>query len=129
MIALTGTIFPGGSQFMLKEWKKGQGVLVTALVLSSIIAMGQINELNGSVYVASSPGLIMPYYSDITESGLNTFKLSNGRLTKPVSPKTSVLQYTLPPIVLGLGVYMSSVMRSFIDIKFSNTSLTILYFW
>ncbi len=127
MIALTGTIFPGGSQFMLKEWKKGQGVLVTALVLSSIIAMGQINELNGSVYVASSPGLIMPYYSDITESGLNTFKLSNGRLTKPVSPKTSVLQYTLPPIIIGLGVYMSSVMRSFIDIKDKNRALIEFY--
>ena len=76
MVALTGTIFPGGGQFMLKEWKKGQGVLVTALVLSSIIAMGQINEIEGSAYVANSPGLIMPYYRGISESGPSKFILS-----------------------------------------------------
>ena len=127
MVALTGTIFPGGGQFMLKEWKKGQGVLVTALVLSSIIAMGQINEIEGSAYVANSPGLLIPYYRDITESGPSNFILSKGRLTKPVSPKTSVLQYTLPPIVLGLGVYMSSVWRSFIDIKDKNRALIEFY--
>ena len=100
---------------------------MTALVLSSIIAMGQINEIEGSAYVANSPGLIMPYYRGISESGPSKFILSKGRLTKPVSPKTSVLQYTLPPIVLGFGVYMSSVWRSFIDIKDKNRALIEFY--
>ena len=127
MVALTGTIFPGGGQFMLQEWKNGQGVLATALIFSGIIAMGQITDLKGSVYIASSPGLIIPFFKDVTEHESNKFKLSNDRLTKPVSLKVAALQYTLPPIVLGLGVYMGSLWKSFIDTKDKNRTLVEFY--
>ena len=125
-VALFASMFPGGGQLMLREWKKGQGVVATALILSGIYVMGQITDLSGSIYVASSPGLMMPFYKGITKSGPK-LKLSSGRLTKPVSPKTAVLQYTLPPIVFGLGVYLGSLWKSFVDTEEKNRSLIEYY--
>ena len=69
---------------------------------------------------------MMPFYKGITKSGPK-LKLSNGRLTKPVSPKTAVLQYTLPPIVFGLGVYLGSLWKSFVDTEEKNRSLIEYY--
>ena len=84
-VAMGGIFFPGGGQFVLKDWKNGQGILTTALLLYGIYSLGGSNELSGTVHFDKSPGIVVPVYKGIN----STFKLSDGNLTKSLSSRSS----------------------------------------
>ena len=122
-VAMGGIFFPGGGQFVLKDWKNGQGILTTALLLYGIYSLGGSNELSGTVHFDKSPGIVVPVYKGIN----STFKLSDGNLTKSLSSRSSFLQYTIPPLAIGAALHIGSLIKSFNDTNDKNQSLIRYY--
>ena len=122
-VALSGILFPGGGQLFLKDRKNGQGILFTSLLLYIMYSLGSSSELNGKVQFDSSPGIVMPIYKGVNSG----FSLSDGNLTKSISAKSALIKYTIPPIVFGIVLHITSLVKSFSDTKEKNQSLIQYY--
>ena len=122
-VAIGGMLLPGGGQFVLKDKQNGQGILATSLLLYGMYNLGSSNEIGGTVHFDKSPGNVVPVYKGISSG----FKLSEGRLTKPISSKSSLLKYTIPPLAIGAILHISSMLKSFKDTKEKNKSLIRYY--
>jgi len=122
-VAMGGMLLPGGGQFVLRDKQNGQGILATSLLLYGMYNLGASNELEGTVHFAKSPGIVLPVYNGISSG----FQLSNDSLTKPISSRSSLLKYTIPPLVVGAMLHVSSLIKSFKDTKEKNKSLIHYY--
>ena len=122
-VAMGGMLLPGGGQFVLKDKQNGQGILATSLLLYGMYNLGSSNELGGTVHFDRSPVNVLPVYKGISSG----FQLSDGRLTKPISSKSSLLKYTIPPLAIGIILHVSSLIKSFKDTKEKNKSLIRYY--
>tara|TARA_Y100001970_G_C13885942_1_gene676226 strand:- start:97 stop:777 length:681 start_codon:yes stop_codon:yes gene_type:complete len=122
-VALSGLFFPGGGQYALNDRQNGQGILFTSLLLYGIYSLGNSSDQNGEVQFDKSPGIVMPVYK-----GVNTgFSLSDGRLTRSISAKSALIKYTIPPIIIGTVLHITSLAKSFRDTKEKNQSLIQYY--
>ena len=65
----------------------------------------------------------MPTYSGVSQN----FNLSKDALSKVVFSKSALIKYTLPPIVFGSVLYISSFLKSFSDTEKKNKSLIKFY--
>jgi len=122
-VAMGGMLLPGGGQFILKDKQNGQGILATSLLLYGMYNLGSSDEIGGTVHFDRSPGNVVPVYKGISSG----FQLSDGKLTKPISSKSSLLKYTIPPLAIGAILHISSLIKSFKDTKEKNKSLIRYY--
>jgi len=122
-VALSGLIFPGGGQLALKDKKNAQGIFASSFLLYSIYSLGSVDNNSGIIRFSSSPGKVVPTYNGVSQN----FNLSKDALSKVVFSKSSLIKYTLPPIVFGSVLYISSLVKSFSDTEEKNKSLIKLY--
>ena len=85
--------------------------------------LGISSKLNGKVQFDKSPGIVMPIHKGVNSS----FSLSDGSLTKSISAKSALIKYTIPPIVIGAVIHITSLVKSFSDTKEKNQSLIQYY--
>ena len=116
-------LLPGGGQFVLKDRQNGQGILITALLLYGIYSLGGSNKLSGAIHFDKSPGIVIPVYKGVNAG----FELSDGNLTKSLSSKSAIFHYTIPPLVIGSILHVSSLIKSFNDTNKKNQSLIRYY--
>ena len=122
-VAMGGVFIPGGGQMVLKDWKNGQGVFTTAALLYLIYSLAQSQNINAAFNFANSPGLVVPEHKGIN----NSFELTDGRLTKSISSESSLIKYTIPPIIIGSFIHLGSLIKSITEIKKKNKSLIQYY--
>ena len=122
-VALSGMMFPGGGQLALKDKKNAQGIIASSFLLYSIYSLGSGENNSGSLRFSNSAGTVVPTYNAVSQN----FNLSNGALSKVVFSKSALIKYTLPPIVFGSALYVSSLVKSFSDTEEKNKSLIKFY--
>ena len=122
-VALSGLIFPGGGQLALKDKKNAQGIFASSFLLYSIYSLSLVDNNSGSIRFSSSPGTVVPTYNGVSQN----FNLSKDALSKVVLSKSALIKYTLPPIVFGSVLYVSSLVKSFADTEEKNKSLIKFY--
>ena len=122
-VAFTGAMVPGGGYFLLDEWERGQGPLLTSLVFYGIYTLGNLSKISGSTRLSVSPSSSVPHSDN--GSGSNGFPSAS--ISKSVSSKSSVSEYTLPPLLIGFGVYFTSLYRSFKETRLRNKELLYVY--
>ena len=67
--------------------------------------------------------IVLPIHEGVDES----FNLAGSALSKPISAKSELVKYTLPPIIFGSALYISSFIKSFSDTKEKNKNLIQYY--
>lgn len=122
-VAIGGMFLPGGGQMVLKDWKNGQGIFTTAAILYLIYSLAQSQDISAAVNFANSPGLFVPEHKGVNDS----FELTDGRLTKAISSESSLIKYTIPPIIIGSFIHLGSLFKSMKEIKKKNKSLIQYY--
>ena len=122
-VAMGGVFIPGGGQMVLKDWKNGQGIFTTTALLYLIYSLAQAQNINAAFNFANSPGLVVPEHKGIN----NSFELTDGRLTKSISSESSLIKYTIPPIIIGSFIHLGSLIKSITEIKKKNKSLIQYY--
>jgi len=122
-VALSGMFLPGGGQFTLNDRQNGQGILFTSLLLYGIYSLGASNEMNGEVQFDKSPGIVMPIFKGVNSG----FSLSDGSLTKSISARSALIKYTIPPLIIGAVIHITSLIKSFSDTEQKNQSLIQYY--
>ena len=122
-VAFTGAVLPGGGYFSLDEWEKGQGPFLTSLIFYGIYTLGNISEISGSTRLSISPSSSVPH-SDTKNAG---GEFPRASISKSISPKSSALEYTIPSLVIGVGVYFISLYSSFKETRSRNKEILSKY--
>ena len=115
LVFLSGLIMPGGGQFMLKEWDKGQGVLTSVGLLAMIATWGQVNTLVGSKRIMDSEASSLPIFENYKQGTNDVSLTGRDKIPSTVKTKSSSLIYTIPPLIIGGGIFIGSVWKSFMD--------------
>ena len=122
-VAMSGLFLPGGGQLALKDKKNAQGILISALSFYSVYNSSRNSSSAGDVRFSRPSSTLLPIHEGVDES----FNLAGGALSKPISAKSELVKYTLPPIIFGSALYVSSFVKSFIDTKEKNKNLVQYY--
>ena len=122
-VALSGLIFPGGGQLALKDKKNAQGIFASSFLLYTIYTLSSGKSNSGNIRFSNSPGTVVPTYNEVSQN----FNLSKGVLSKVVFSESALIKYKLPPIALGSILYISSLIKSYIDTEEKNRSLIKYY--
>ena len=122
-VALSGLVFPGGGQLALNDKKNAQGIFASTFLLYSIYSLGSGNKTSGAIRFSNPSGTLVPTYKGVNEN----FNLSGDALSKIVFSESALIKYTLPPIVFGSILYISSIIKSFYDTEEKNKSLIKFY--
>ena len=122
-VAMSGLFLPGGGQLALKDKKNAQGILISALSFYSVYNSSRNSSSAGDVRFSRPSSTLLPIHEGVDES----FNLTGGALSKPISAKSELVKYTLPPIIFGSALYVSSFVKSFIDTKEKNKNLVQYY--
>ena len=122
-VAMSGLFLPGGGQLALKDKKNAQGILISALSFYSVYNSSRNSSSVGDVRFSRPSSTLLPIHEGVDES----FNLAGGALSKPISAKSELVKYTLPPIIFGSALYVSSFVKSFIDTKEKNKNLVQYY--
>ena len=118
-VAFTGAVLPGGGYFSLDEWEKGQGPFLTSLIFYGIYILGNIGEISGSTRLSISPSSSVPHTDIKNESG----EFPRASISKSISTKSSALEYRIPSLVIGAGVYFISLYSSFKETQSRNKEI------
>ncbi len=127
LVFLSGWVMPGGGQFMLKEWDKGQGVLTSVGLLMLISYWSKVESLVGGNRFIYPEGTSIPTYKN--------YQLSNSvpNLTKPdkipekMSISSNSSRFMLPPIAISVAIFVGSTIKSFFDTQHKNERLVEYY--
>ena len=127
LVFLSGWVMPGGGQFMLKEWDKGQGVLTSVGLLMLISYWSKVEYLVGGNRFIYPEGTSIPTYKN--------YQLINSvpNLTKPdkipekMSISSNSSRFMLPPIAISVAIFVGSTIKSFFDTQHKNERLVEYY--
>ncbi len=122
-VAISGLIFPGGGQLVLRDKKNAQGIFISTFLLYGIYSLSSSNDNSGDIRFVNSPGTVTPTYREVNSN----FNLSEGALSETISAKSALIKYTLPPIAFGSVLYLSSFVKSFSDTEEKNKNLINYY--
>ena len=124
LVFLSSAIFPGGGQFLLKEWNNGQGILTSVSLMAIISNWARVEELVGKNRVIENESSSIPLHKDMESN--NKLKKKD-KLPANLSLSYSSTRYLIPPIVIGAGVFIISSLKSFKDTDEKNKKLIEYY--
>ena len=124
IVFLSSAIFPGGGQFLLKEWNKGQGILSSVGLMMMVGNWAKVQELVGHKRVIENESSSIPLYKNMDS---NHELKKKDKIPMHLSLSHSSVKYLIPPIVIGTGVFISSSLKSFKDTDEKNKKLIKYY--
>ena len=124
IVFLSSAIFPGGGQFLLKEWSNGQGILTSVSLMAIISNWAKVEELVGKNRIIENESSSIPLYKDMET---NHQLKKKDKIPAKLSLSYSSVKYLIPPIVIGAGVFVISSLKSFKDTDEKNKKLIEYY--
>ena len=128
LVGVGGLFMPGGGQFILKDINNGQGIFATTGFFILAAMWSKTDALSGSNRYLNHQSLSVPVFQDFKESGSDKIGLrGNDNLPVDINHNSSYLNYMIPPIFLGFGVYLGGFWKSYLDTKKTNKKLFLKY--
>ena len=128
LVFLSGSLMPGGGQFMLREWDKGQGILTSVGLMVLIGSWGKVESfVDGSDRFIDSEGTSIPLYNNYEENNSHKDLANGDQIPKKMNVRSSSLKYSIPPLLIGAGIFIGSTWKSFIDTQTKNERLVEFY--
>ena len=127
LVFMTGSLFPGGGQFMLREWDKGQGILTSVGLMVLIGSWSKVEDLVGNKRFLDNEGISIPLYKNYKHKNSNTELTNNDQIPAQMNVSSSAMKYIIPPIFIGTGIFLGSSLKSFIDTNDKNKRLVEFY--
>ena len=124
IVFLSSAIFPGGGQFLLEQWSNGQGILTSVSLMVIISNWAKVEELVGKNRIIENESSSIPLYKNIETN--HQLKKKN-KIPAKLSLSHSAVEYLIPPIVIGAGVFIISSLKSFKDTNEKNKKLIEYY--
>ena len=126
LVFLMSTLLPGGGQFILGEKGKGQGIFSSVGLMMLISSWTGVEKLVGNSRAVDNISTSIPMHKDY-DDGTNKHLIKKNQLPKEISTSSSSTKYIIPPLLIGVGVFIASSYSSFKDTQSKNKELIEIY--
>ena len=123
LVFFSGSIFPGGGQFILEDKSAGQGILISVGMMLVVNSWSKINSLIGGKRFLESEGNSIPLFKNYKDEKTNKILENKNKIPISMSFKSSSLKYVIPPLVVGTSIFISSSVLSFSNTEKKNQDL------
>tara|TARA_B100000214_G_scaffold116805_2_gene82499 strand:+ start:1094 stop:2164 length:1071 start_codon:yes stop_codon:yes gene_type:complete len=127
LVLFSGALFPGGGQFMLKEWNKGQGIFSSVGLMLLIGSWAKVDQLIGKERLLDNVGTSIPIYKNYKQENFSPELTKNDKIPTHMNISDSSIRYLIPPLAIGAGVFLGSSWKSFRDTNSKNKKLVEYY--
>lgn len=127
LVFLSGWIMPGGGQFMLREWDKGQGVLTSVGLLFLISSWGKVESLVGGNRFIESEAISIPTHNNYVENNSGPDLTNRDKIPEKMSVTSNSSKFVFPPLFISAGIFIGSTVKSFLDTQNKNERLVEFY--
>jgi len=118
-LSLAASFFPGGGHAYLEQWESAGGMLVSVMLVSSMLSSTSLNQ-SGQLSFEHSNQNVVPL-SDGIKTENNTFSLQRGyQLPGSIKLSTENAKILIPPVIVGMGLYIGSIWKTWIDVDEAN---------
>ena len=127
IVFFSGSLVPGGGQFLLNEPSGGQGVFLSVAMMLLINSWVDSNNLLGTERFSDSEGNSLPIFKDFKFKGPENSLQNKDKIPILVNVKSGVLKFIAPPFFVASSLYITSSFLSFFDTKRKNKELIDFY--
>lgn len=127
LVFLSGSVIPGGGQFLLKDSRTGQGVLISVGMMLLINSWIDSKTLVGSERFLESEGNSIPTYKNFKSINSSRVLYNTDQLPSFLKMSRSKMKFVIPPIIVATSLYFSSSFQSFYNTKKKNKELIQFY--
>ena len=127
LVFLLSTLLPGGGQFLLKDWNKGQGILSSVGLMVLITNWAKVEQFAGSSRFVDNYSVSIPSVKNYNNENKKLGLSKSDKMPSSLTLSSSSEKYILAPILIGGGIFITSALRSFKDTEYKNKKLTELY--
>ena len=127
MVLFSGALFPGGGQFALREWNKGQGILSSVGLMFLVGSWARVEQLIGKSRLLDNEGSSVPLYRNYKHENIGPELTRNDKLPHHMTVSHSSARYLIPPLIIGTGIFLGSSLKSFRDTNAKNKKLVEYY--
>ena len=127
LVLFSGALFPGGGQFVLKEWNKGQGILSSVGLMLLIGSWAKNEQLIGKSRLLDNEGTSVPLFRNYSHENIRPELIRDDKLPAHMVVSYSSARYLIPPLIIGAGIFLGSSLKSFSDTNAKNKKLVEYY--
>ena len=127
LVFFSGSLIPGGGQFLLNEPSGGQGVLVSVATMLLIHSWVDSNNLMGAERFLNSEGNSLPVFKDFKFKGSEKSLQNKDKIPISIVMQSGVLKFIAPPFLVASSLYITSSFLSFFDTERKNKELIEFY--
>ncbi len=118
-ISFAASFIPGGGRAYLDQWESATGTLVSIILVSSIITSSSLDQ-SGLLVFEESNQPILPLSNGLKTSN-GTFRRQRGyRIPEKINLTTTNVKIFVPPILIGVGIYIGSIWKTWVDVDEAN---------
>ena len=112
---------------MLREWDRGQGILTSVGLMALIGSWGKVESFVDGNRFIDSEGTSIPLYNNYEENNSHKDLANGNQIPKKMNVRSSSLRFSIPPLLIGAGIFIGSTWKSFIDTQAKNERLVEFY--
>lgn len=118
-LSLAASLVPGGGHAYLEQWESAGGMLVSMMLISTMLSSTTLNQLGQLSFDHSNQNLVPLSNSIKTENSLFT-EQRGYQLPGSIKLSTENAKILIPPVIVGLGLYIGGIWKTWIDVDEAN---------
>lgn len=126
-VFLSGSLIPGGGQFLLKDSNAGQGVLISVGMMLLINSWIDSHGFLGSKRFSESEGNSIPIYKNFKSTKSSKILENKNQIPSFLNMGQSKSKFIIPPAIIAASLYIASSFQSFYNTKKKNKDLVQFY--
>lgn len=116
---LAASLVPGGGHAYLEQWESAGAMLASMVLISSMLSSATLTQ-SGYLAFDQSNQNVVPLSNGIKTED-DTFTQQQGyQFPKSIKLSSENVKILIPPIVVGLGLYIGSIWKTWIDVDQAN---------
>jgi len=118
-LSLVASLVPGGGHAYLEQWESAGAMLASMVLISSMLSSATLTQ-SGYLAFDQSNQNVVPLSNGIKTED-DTFTQQQGyQFPKSIKLSSENVKILIPPIVVGLGLYIGSIWKTWIDVDQAN---------
>jgi tetratricopeptide (TPR) repeat protein len=127
LVFISGSMVPGGGQFLLNESRTGQGVFISVGMMLLINSWIDSQTFLGSKRFLESEGNSVPIHKNFKSINSSRVLQNKDQIPSFLKMSRSKMKFVIPPVLVATSLYISSSLQSFYNTKRKNKELIQFY--
>ncbi|MBC8216391.1 MAG: tetratricopeptide repeat protein [Candidatus Marinimicrobia bacterium] len=123
--AMIASVIPGAGQSYLKNWREVAGTMCTAILLYAFTANN--NNATGSFTYQDALSNTIAYSNSVQTTSSDWNIPLRHRIPMTLGSSSVDSRILVPPVLIGVGLYVGSIIKTMDDIDLVNRQLVIKY--